>query len=393
MDFDGIELSDLENSGSTFEAGATPSVDDTDDNTGNEGGDNNSPQNTPDTSSEEDGIDAEFLAGLENTEDDDDTTGGNTEDGKEDIKAPSADDKATSSSQNTFTSLASALNEEGAFNMTEEELAGITDADSLLKAVLAKTEENTFSELTDNQKEYLDAMRTGIPHETYATHKANADQYKQLQNTVIQEKPALGQELIKRGFLIQGMDVEKAGKYAALAMKDESWMEDAIKAKNALVAFEEGKIQTEINARKQSEQDAQLKAEKELSELKSKVTESSEVIPGIRINSQTKDKVFTSMTTPVSTDEDGNPLNEVMEKYANDLEYKMRLHTLHNITKGFTDFSKFSKTFKSEAAKKLEKQIENNDIKTGGAMKATGVVSASQIKIKDAIDKLDLGKL
>lgn len=386
MDFDGIELSDLENSGSSFEPGETPEM-------GTEAGTNEETEieSVEDTQPQtESGIDEDFLAGLESSEEIE--TGSNEEENK-DTKAPSDDGKATSSSQNKFTSLASALNEEGAFNITEEELAEITDASSLLEKVLSKVEESTFNDLNENQQEYLTALRAGVPHETYTEHKGNADQYSKLADDDIKNRPALAQELIKRNFLIQGMDLDTANKYSALAMKDESSTDDAIKAKNALVAYENSKIQDEINAREQEKKDAQSNAEKALAELKSKITESSEVIPGIKINSITKEKVFSSMTTPVKQDEDGNPLNAVMDKYSNDPEYKMKLHTLHEITKGFTDFSKFTKTFKSEAARKLEKQIETNNIKTGSSMKSTGVVSASQLQMKDAIDKLDLGKL
>jgi len=95
------------------------------------------------------------------------------------------------------------------------------------------------------------------------------------------------------------------------------------------------------------------------------------------------------MTTPTKvTDE--TPLNEVMDKYQSDQEYKMRLHALDVITKGFTDFSKFTKKAKSNAAQKLEKQIAQGGTGIGTSMNANGVVSASQTEIKNALDFLKL---
>lgn len=383
MEFDGIDLEDLANSESpVIQTGA--------DETELEG-------NKPDTNLTEDkedvnttldeGLDLDFLANVG-----DDTPGGDDdEDGKEIIKDPAKKDAANSSSQNTFTSLASALFADGSLSsLTDEEKASVTDASSLLALINKQIKENEFAGLTDTQKEYLDALATGVPHETYASTKANAAQYERITDENISSRPDLGIELIKRSFLAKGLDVAQATKYAELAAKGDSFQEDAVDARNALVAFENSRLLEEVNARKQKQLDDMKLAEQELAKLKSTVTETTEVIPGIKVNSATREKIFQSMTTPTKVTDD-NPLNEVMEKYQSDPGYKMRLHALDVMTKGFTDFSKFTKTAKSTAAQKLEEQIAQSGVtSTGSSMKAGGVVSASQTEIKNALDFLKL---
>jgi hypothetical protein len=386
MTFDGIDLEDLANSESPI---VESTRNETEDNEATEGIGNPESNDTEDT---ENGIDLDLIASIgEETENN--TQGDNDNDeGELDTKDPAKKDTATSSSQkNTFTSLASALFEDGSLNsLTKEDADTVTDAASLLELINKQIKNNEFADLTDNQKQYLEALATGVPHESYAQTKANADQYSKISDEHITNKPELGKELIKRSFLIKGFDVTQATKYAELAAKEDSFQEDAMDARNALVAFENSRLEEDVKARKQKLLDDSTEAEKQLAKLKSKVTETSEVIPGIKVNSATREKIFKSMTTPTKVTDD-NPLNEVMDKYQSDQEYKMRLHALDVITKGFTDFSSFTKKASSTAAQKLEEQIaQGGAITTGSSMKAGGVVSASQTEIRNALDSLKL---
>ena len=389
MEFDGIDLEKLENSdGPVLNSDGT---DESNTNTQEKDKDATGDDGVIPPVEDPNAIDLDLVA---NTIASEDTPGGevNTENGKKDKDTVPADNNtaAISSSQNTFTSLASALVEAGTISeLTDEDLAGITDASSLLGALDKQVKNNEFSGLNDTQKQYLEALATGVPHDTFVHVKANADQYEQITDEALTSRPDLQKELIKRSFLIKGLNEDKASKYAELAMKGDDALNDAIDSKTALVAFENGKLQDSINARKQEQADNITKADKDLADLKSKITDTSEVIPGIKVNSNTRDKIFKSMTTPIKV-KDENPLNDVMDQYSNDPEYKMKLHALHVITKGFTDFSKFNKTFKSSAAKNLEETVsKQGGLITGGSM-STGVVSTSQLEIKNALDNLEL---
>lgn len=387
MEFDGIDLEDLANSESPVVeiTGNDPDLTGTTEDT--------IPPSKADLTGQQpvedpDAVDADEIANAGG----EDTPGGENDGNKEykNIKDPADKAAATSSSQNTFTSLASALFEDGSLDtLTDEEKESVTDAASLLALINKQIKANEFANLNENQKEYLEALATGVPHETYAQTKANADQYAKITDDNISKRPDLGKELIKRSFLVKGFDVAQATKYAELAAQGDDFQRDAVDARDALVAFENSRIEEEVNTRKQKLIDDEAAAKEALAKLKSTVTEKSEVIPGITINAVTRDKIFTSMTTPTKvTDE--TPLNEVMEKYQSDQEYKMRLHALDVITKGFTDFSKFTKKAKSTAAQKLEQQIAQGYTTTGNSMNANGVVSASQTEIKNALDFLKL---
>lgn len=306
---------------------------------------------------------------------------------KEHLKAPATEQKGLPlSSQDTFTSLASALTEAGAFtSLEEEELKEIKDVNTLMSAISKQIQNNEFATLNEEQKKYLEATKAGVPLENYSQRKATAAQYNNLDDEKIKNAPAVQRELIKRNFLIKGFDIQTAEKYADRSIAAESGLEDAINAKKSLVAHEESLLQAEIDEAKETKRLA-LETEKlTLEKLKSKVNETPEVIKGIKVNSTTKDRIFNSMTTPVDIDGD-DPLNEVMKLYKEDSEYRLKMHALHVITDGFTDFSKFKQTSKSSAVKDLENKL--NQTGTG----KTGLTNSSTNEFAEGQTTKDIAK-
>lgn len=292
--------------------------------------------------------------------DTEDNIEGNTGDKKP--GAPAKKDEKSPSSQSALASLALVLQEAGVLpsTFTTEEISKIENIDVLVNALASKTKENEYADLVDEQKEYLEALRTGVPHYQYAEKKSNAQAYKKLTEEAIESNEALQLELIKRSFIIKNIDIETATELAQKIVKDDDSVDKAIRAKDALIKYEEDNLKAEVQKAKENS-DKKLKDEQDkIDSLKSKVNENTEVLPGVKINSQTKEKVFNSMVTPVKKNESGQFLNEVMDLYANNADYKMKLHTLHILTKGFTDFSKLKNSEKSQAVKDLEKKLEGN---------------------------------
>lgn len=307
-------------------------------------------------------VDITALADLEETGEIDTTEVDKEEDDTniQRTKAPAEQDKGTSpSSQETFTSLASALVEAGVFSsLEEEEIGEIDSAESLLGAIAKQADKARYADLNEDQRNYLEAMENGVSHADYVQYNAEADQYSNLDDNKISEAPALQKELIKRSFLIKGITAEDADKYATLAVNGGTGAEDALKAKQALIDYTKGQVQAKIDASK-AEKEAQIAEEKaRLEALKSTVKEKSEILPGIKVNSNTRDKVFKSLTTAVEMNGD-NPLNDVMKSYSENDEYKLAVHAMHVITKGFTDFSKFTNSKKSSAIKDLERIVNS----------------------------------
>lgn len=333
-----------------------------------------------DNEDNEEGLSLEDLANLgEDDEEEEEDKVSLDKDKK--TKTP-ADKEQASSSADTLTSLAKALKDAGVFSSLEEEdLEGVKDVESLMKAVEKQIKVNEYSFLTEDQKEYLKALENGIPTEAYSQVKSNAKQYEDLSDEVIEKNANVTYELLRRKYIIDGAEPEKAKRLATLSMKDENAIEEAKEAKVALIEYENNLIKEEI-ARKQEEREDLVKSEQEkIKELRSKVLEKDDLVSGIKLNAQTRDRIFSSLTSPVKDGKDGMPLNEVMDKYESDDDYKLKLHAFHVITKGFTDFSKLEKTNKSKAIKELEEKLQNSEgFKAGSTQSVAGRTSGSMAK-------------
>jgi len=273
-------------------------------------------------------------------------------------KTPVSNEKNTTpSSQSALTSLATVLHEAGVFsNLAKEDLYKITDVDGLVKTISEQIKSNELSDLDDNQKEYIKAIRDGVSHTTFLERKSNAEQYKNLTDDVIEKAPQIGFELIKRSLIVQGIDEERAIKLANKAINDEDGLEEALTSRDYLIKYEEDQLKKEIEAKAKEKENKIKESLNKIETLKSKINENTEILSGIKVNSQTKEKIFSSMTTPVNAKGE-TLLNEVMDLYGKDDDYKLKVHALHILTKGFTDFSKFKTTAKSNALLELEEKL------------------------------------
>lgn len=282
------------------------------------------------------------------------------------------DDKGTSpSSKNTdaTTSLVSALAEVGVFSsLTDEEVGEIKSAKDLVAAVRRQTEENKYSDLTETQQSYLDALKEGIPEREFHENASNVAQYQDVTPSQIEGNPKLVTELIRRSLVIKGVDNATATEMAEIQASKRDASARGATARQSLIDHEQGLLRGKIDAGKAS-RDQKVEDEKEaLITLKAKIQQSDEVLPGVKVNSQTKNKIFNSMTTSVREDESGQPLNEVMSKYEEDPEFRYKLHAMYQVTKGFTDFKKFKNAATSAAVEALEEKLQSgSNTRTGSA--------------------------
>lgn len=301
------------------------------------------------------GMDINLISNLGS---DDDGDSDNEESGNtKKVKTPAIDAKASSSSQSALPSLALVLQEAGVFSsLTKEDLKDVQSVEDIVKAVEKQIKANELADLSDEDKEYIEARRNGVSHTEFIQNKSNSEQYEKISDELIEKNEQLQFELIRRSFLIKGIDEKTASKLATKSIEDEEAIDEAIEARDTLIEYENNLLQEKVTKAKEKAE-ASISAEKtKFESLKSKINENSEILPGVKVNSQTKDKIFNSMTTPVKS-KDNKLQNEVMDLYSSDAEYKMKIHALHILTKGFTDFSKFKNEAKSTAVKDLEEKL------------------------------------
>ena len=302
--------------------------------------------------------------GVEETEEGTATAEDEDEDTEEVDEAPESD-KETPSSQ--IASLTSTLYQEGALShLDEEDLAEIKSIDDLTEHLMESLKDNEYADLTPEQRDYLEALRNGVPEQEYKEAIHNQAIYEKITEDSLEaedDQTMSGRlELIKRRYLAKGFDNNEVQSMLKRSVAANSTLEDSKLALRDLKSAEVAKLtkmkEDAASAKSQREADEKVRLE----DLKKSINDTKEVIPGVKVNSRTKAKIYDTMTKPVGYTEEGAPLNEVM-KAMEDPDYSMKLAALHVMTNGFTKFDKIVNSAKTKAVKDISNTIDENDAK------------------------------
>jgi len=291
----------------------------------------------------------------------------NSLEGLEEDNIESETDNNNSSSDESFspvTSLASSLFEEGVLaSLTKEEVEKIKSGEDLIEAIKKQVKENEFADLTEEEKDYLDAIRKGVPLEEYIKSKETYSSYESIEDEDLEseENKNLRFQLIKNSFLLKGIDEVKAEKLTKRAFDIGEDVEDAKTALDELKKYEKDNIEN-LKKEKQAEREKLIKQQaEEFNTIRNLVNTTEEVIPGFKIDENSKKAVERLITKPFTKDKNGNQVNEVIGKMIEDKNYFVKLHYIHHLTEGFTKFDKFVNKAKTQAVKTLEEKLKLQD--------------------------------
>lgn len=285
-----------------------------------------------------------------------------------------------------FSSLILALKEGGVLaDVDEKDIKSEEDFYNVFNDAIKARE---FADLTDTQKQYLEAIRLGIPDENVLGYMQRSAQYESITPEDIESEESdsvdLRRTLIMNNFMSKGFDEAKAKK---LTDKIFDASEDIDEAKEALTelkqlekdSFEEQKKQHAEYAKKQQEYE-----KKSLEHLNKFASEIKEIVPGIPINSTQSSKIVKGLTQPVSYTQDNRPLDTISKYlYENPVEGRFKIAYLLEITNGLQDMSKLNVKASNKAINQLAKVLNSKDIKD---------VNSSEFKSTNDVAKIDWDK-
>lgn len=121
-------------------------------------------------------------------------------------------------------------------------------------------------------------------------------------------------------------------------------------------------VQLKEQAKQQRIQQEQAQA-KALEDFKKNVSSIDEIIPGVKVNTVMKDKIYKGLTTPVDVDpQTGMPINKIAKaRMADPVKFETTLMYLFEATDGFKDFSVFKSAGKKSAIKEFEESVSGMD--------------------------------
>lgn len=232
--------------------------------------------------------------------------------------------------------------------------------------------------LTDEDRALYEAKEKGLPIDAYGMAKRNLDKYSKIKVEDMKENEKLQEEVVSKVLEIRGFSKEE------IAEEIENYKTLEVlgsKAEKALPLLPK-KFQKDLDDMEQGAK-AQDEARKDrirqgVARMKRMVEQTPEIIPGIKLNKSTREKILQSMIEPVARDTEGNPMNPVMAtRSKNPDAFEMMIHYYHslglfNIDEDGNmkpDFSKITKTAKKEATDSMRSIFEAKPKATTGKPK------------------------
>lgn len=285
---------------------------------------------------------------------------------EEDVNDPNS---PANSDEELFNVLASSLKERGFFSDLDKE---IKSEDDLAEAFKEEIKKNEYADLNEMQKEYLDALREGVPDAVVQEHFKTRNIFESITDIVLESDEDVRKNVIIQDRLASGWTQERADKdYSRIYNSGESYAEALISRDN-LKEKEAQIYQERIEQEKKNIVEQQKQAAKQVDEIKQAVFKEDNLFGVFKVNDGLKQKVYETMTKVVSTttNERGEvvPLNRLMkQRLENPVKFEKDLYYLFTLTNEFQDINKFMTKSNTIAANKLRNAVANSTfIKSGG---------------------------
>jgi len=272
--------------------------------------------------------------------------------------------------------LAKAFTEEGIFDASEDEIKNIKGLEDIRDMISKTIKKNEFSDLGEKGKEFVEAIRAGVPFDTVAKTynteltleslkeedfiEADGDE-----DEVAEQKKQTRENLIYQDYLTRGYSAEKAKKLTDRSFKTGEDEEDA---KAAIIS-----IQEKVKEKKNADLAAAVERAKTIEEQKTKFIEElngkTEIVPGIKLTEKSKEQLVKAMTAPTGRRADGSIRTFVSDKRDEDPQ---RFNTLLNyyiqigLFEKQPDLSVLKSSKVTSATKELEKNLTTEGFYEGG---------------------------
>ncbi len=292
-------------------------------------------------------------------------SGKDNQEEEEDTK--SEKDKGTSPKTNFYSSIASALKEEGIFpDLDDDTLNGIKTPEDFAEAV-----ENTVQARLDERQKRIDAaLQADVePDEVrrYEQTLANLDAIKEEYITDETEKgERLRKNLIYQDFRNRGYSEARAKREVEKSFNAGTDIEDAKEALESNREYFSTQYQDLIKEAQEEAKEGQRKIKEEAAQLKKSMLEDKEVFTGITLDKTTRQKAFENITKPVFKTEDGEYLTAI-QKYEmdNPVEFRKYLSVLFTMTDGFKNIDGLVKGKVKKEVKQSLRELEHKLSSTG----------------------------
>lgn len=307
---------------------------------------------------------------------DDDTGDNSTEDKDKGINEdnkdnnPPADKNQVSSSPVSV--FAKALAERGVFSeFTEEKFNKILEDNNndpiealieLNRETIARETEEYKKGLDSNMAEIAEAIESGVNMQEFIRLKQSENTFLSITPEKLKEDVVAQEKIVAELLRLRGNSKDEISEDIKIYKDINKLAEKAEKGYEILKKYhetEKTKLQQETL---QKEKQQREYIQNLHSTVQKHITELDEIIPGIKLNKQSKEELYKSMTTIVGESKNGTPLTSVAKTRDEDpIKFETLLHYYHKIGLFSGKFDKFLTVMKSTATKDLHKILQSEN--------------------------------
>lgn len=272
-----------------------------------------------------------------------------------------SDSGGTSPKNNFYSSIASALKDEGILpDLDDEVVSNIKEASDFAEAI----EKQIQARFDERQKRIDDALNANVEPDEVRQYESTLSFLDSIKNENITDETEKGENLRKRlifqDFINRGYSKERATREVKKSFDSGTDVEDA---KDALASNKEyfNKEYQNIISQAQEEIKAeQEKQKKQASQLKKSMLEDKEIFEGVTLDKSTRQQAFDNITKPIYKTEDGEYLTAI-QKYEieNPVEFRKYLSVLFTMTDGFKSLDKIVKGKVKKEVKQSLRELEH----------------------------------
>ena len=314
-------------------------------------------------------VDSETLFEEEQPE----SVGSGQEKEEEEDATPEKDDGT--SPTDFYSSIASALAEEGVFlNSEDEAIKNVSTPEDFVNLFEAEVE----ARLDARQRRISQALSDGVEPTDIRKYESTLNFIASVTDDMLSEESDKGEQLRKnilyQDFLNKGYTPEKAQKMTERAFDSGTDVEDAKEALQSNKEFFQSAYNRLLqNARNQAEAE-KAERKKQAEKLQNSIMKDKNLFGDLDIDFNTRKKVYESIAKPVYRDPERGDLTAIqkyeMEHPGEFLKYAGLIFTLTN---GFKDFSSFTKGMVKKQVRKglrdLENKLNTTKRNTNGSLK------------------------
>lgn len=339
-------------------------------------------QETPPESTEDDKKNNETTEVQVDAEDlfESESVGSGKEDkqGKEDT---TPDRSGTSPKTNFYSSIASALKEDGIFqNLDNDKAKEIKDAESFAQAI----RDEVSAQFDERQKRIDEALNAGIEPSEIQKYERTLNYLDSIKDENISDESEQGEQLrrqlIYNDFINRGYSKERAQREVKKSFDAGTDIEDAKESLKSNKEFFKSSYDSIVEEAKKEEEKEIDERKKDAETLKKNILEEEKVFGELQIDKATRQKVFDNVSKPVYKDPETGELFTALQKYEMDnrLDFLKNVGLIYTLTDGFKNLDGLIKgKVKKEVRKglrELETTINNTARTSDGNLKfASGV--------------------